>query len=603
MLASLNASQLATAKLTQTFSDVTLIPGETNGGTGTFPTTKVGLPVSTLSDSQKLLVLAAMKPWVQNMEDSVAANLLAIYDAELSGTYISFTGNGVSGIASSFLNANTNYARIDGPSVWIEFACQNGVVFQNQIHYHSVWRDHVRDYAKDLSLTTPLESTAATTTQTISQIADGNGWKSTIILANTGTAAASYTLRFWNGNGTSLSLPLGSKGTVHEITGQIAVNGTQTIETDDTASTTSQGWGELISTGSISGTAIFRQRAAGRADSEGSAPVTAPTSKRLLLPFDNTQGYTTAAALVNPDSTRSVTVQAVFYDESGNQIASGSITLPARGQVAFALADRFPGVANFRGLADFSNSDVALTGIGLRFSPNSTFTSVEMLPPSTDSSTTQQLSTILSGGGWQTGIMLTNTSATPAAFDVRFWKQRGVPMAVALDSDGTVEELTGVIPVHGTRFIQTSFASSTDLSQGWAEVRSQSGVGGIAMLRLRTEAGGSEAAVTMRARTSAAQRMLTPFDNRGGASTVLSLQNQTGSSSSISGTFYAENGQRILAAPLQLGASGRLPFALSAPLANRRGLMELSDPHQALFGLVLRVGPQGTLSSLPLIYR
>jgi uncharacterized protein (TIGR03437 family) len=170
MLASLNTSQLAAAKLTQTFSDALMIPGETNGGNGAFPTTKVGLAVSTLSAEQKRLVLEAMKPWVQDMEATVAANLLAIYQSELDGTYIAFTGSGVSGDASSFLNSNTNYARIDGPSVWIEFVCQSGVVFRNQIHYHTVWRDHVRDYAKDLSLTTPLDSTssgnAATVTST-----------------------------------------------------------------------------------------------------------------------------------------------------------------------------------------------------------------------------------------------------------------------------------------------------------------------------------------------------------------------------------------------------------------------------------------------------
>ena len=158
MLASLSATQLATAKLNQTFSDATLIPGETNGGTGTFPTTKVGIAVSTLSAAQQQLVLEAMKPWVQDMDAAVAANLLSIYQSELAGTYIAYTGNGTSGDPTSFLNSNTNYARIDGPSVWIEFVCQNGIVFQTMIHYHTVWRDHVRDYAKDLSLTTPLDS-------------------------------------------------------------------------------------------------------------------------------------------------------------------------------------------------------------------------------------------------------------------------------------------------------------------------------------------------------------------------------------------------------------------------------------------------------------
>ncbi len=63
MLASLTPDQLTAARLSQTFGDVTMSPGESNGGNGTFPTTKAGLAVSTLSAAQKQLVLEAMKPW------------------------------------------------------------------------------------------------------------------------------------------------------------------------------------------------------------------------------------------------------------------------------------------------------------------------------------------------------------------------------------------------------------------------------------------------------------------------------------------------------------------------------------------------------------
>ncbi len=175
MLASLSSTQLTTAKLSQTFNDLVLSPGETNGGSGTFPATKVGIAVSTLSAAQQLLVLEAMKPWVKDMDDTVAANLLTIYQNELSGTYIAYTGSGTSGNASSFLNASTNYARIDGPSVWIEFVVQTGAVFRNSIHYHTIWRDHVRDYGQDLSLTTALDNTGTTTTSKTKFDFDGDG--------------------------------------------------------------------------------------------------------------------------------------------------------------------------------------------------------------------------------------------------------------------------------------------------------------------------------------------------------------------------------------------------------------------------------------------
>ena len=164
LLASLTTAQLTTARLSQTFSDVLLSPGESNGNTNTFPATKAGLSVSVLTDAQKLLVLEAIKPYTRDLDDTVAANLLAIYQNELNSTYIAYTGSGTSGSASSFLNTNTNYVRLDGTSVWVEFIVQTGAVFRTSIHYHTVYRDHTRDYGADLSLTTPLDNTTTTTT-------------------------------------------------------------------------------------------------------------------------------------------------------------------------------------------------------------------------------------------------------------------------------------------------------------------------------------------------------------------------------------------------------------------------------------------------------
>lgn len=150
MLASLSSSELSTAKLSTTFSDCTMVPGETNGGNGTFPATKVGIPCSALTTAQKALVLAAIQHYVQDIDATTAAAVMTRYTNEIDGTYISYTGNGTSGTATSFLNANSNYVRIDGPTVWIELACQNGVVLSG-IHYHTVWRDHSHDYGLDLS--------------------------------------------------------------------------------------------------------------------------------------------------------------------------------------------------------------------------------------------------------------------------------------------------------------------------------------------------------------------------------------------------------------------------------------------------------------------
>lgn len=134
MLAALSASELSSAKLSGTFSDVALGPGEDDN----FPSTKVGLKVSNLTSAQKTLVLAAIEPWTQDVDDETGTAMLEIFESELDDTYIAYSGNAA-------LANHADYVRIDGPSVWIELVCQSGVVF-SEIHYHAVYRDHSRDY-------------------------------------------------------------------------------------------------------------------------------------------------------------------------------------------------------------------------------------------------------------------------------------------------------------------------------------------------------------------------------------------------------------------------------------------------------------------------
>ncbi|WP_216326644.1 DUF3500 domain-containing protein [Deinococcus aestuarii] len=140
LLGGLSTSQLAAARLSQTFSDVLLGPGRD----GQFPAAKAGVRVGTLGAAQKARVLAAIRPWVQDADDATAARLLAVYGRELDDTYVAYSGNAA-------LTNNADYVRIDGPSVWIEFVCQNGVVYRSQLHFHTVWRDHTRDYGGEYS--------------------------------------------------------------------------------------------------------------------------------------------------------------------------------------------------------------------------------------------------------------------------------------------------------------------------------------------------------------------------------------------------------------------------------------------------------------------
>ncbi|UDY22953.1 DUF3500 domain-containing protein [Nocardioides sp. Kera G14] len=134
LLAGLSSDQLASAKLSDVYSDLVLGPGKD----WAFPTDHEGVQVSGLSTAQKKLVLAAMATYVDDIADDDAAKILARYASELDDTYVAYSG-------TTALTEKNDYVRIDGPSVWIEFSMQNGIVLQGN-HPHSVWRDRTTDY-------------------------------------------------------------------------------------------------------------------------------------------------------------------------------------------------------------------------------------------------------------------------------------------------------------------------------------------------------------------------------------------------------------------------------------------------------------------------
>lgn len=73
-----------------------------------------------------------------DIDDANAAGIMARYTGELDNTYISYSG-------TTTMTAINDYVRIDGPSVWIEYSCQHGIVLSGN-HPHSVWRDKIKDY-------------------------------------------------------------------------------------------------------------------------------------------------------------------------------------------------------------------------------------------------------------------------------------------------------------------------------------------------------------------------------------------------------------------------------------------------------------------------
>lgn len=135
LLAGLSSSELSTAKIATTFTDVLLGPGQD----GKFPATRLGLKVGDLSAANKALVLNAIKLYTNDLDTETAATVLAKYTTELDNTYLAYSGTGT-------MSTQNDYIRLDGPSVWIEYSSQGGIIIRNTPHPHSVWRDRTGDY-------------------------------------------------------------------------------------------------------------------------------------------------------------------------------------------------------------------------------------------------------------------------------------------------------------------------------------------------------------------------------------------------------------------------------------------------------------------------
>lgn len=134
MLTSFSEGQQAMAKLSSTYSDLLVGPQKD----GAFPSTPSGIRCNDLSPAQRKLVMNAIKTYVDDIDEASAAAFVKKYEAQMNDTYISYSG-------TTGLTARNDYVRIDGPSVWIEYSCQHGVILSGT-HPHSVWRDKLKDY-------------------------------------------------------------------------------------------------------------------------------------------------------------------------------------------------------------------------------------------------------------------------------------------------------------------------------------------------------------------------------------------------------------------------------------------------------------------------
>lgn len=134
LLTALTPDEQTQATLAGTHTNIIAGPQQDDA----IPATSEGLRLGDTSPEVQALALAAIETYVRDVNATGADAIMAKYRAEIADTYIGFSG-------TPTVNAENDYVRIHGPSVWIEFSLQPGASIEG-IHPHSVWRDKTADY-------------------------------------------------------------------------------------------------------------------------------------------------------------------------------------------------------------------------------------------------------------------------------------------------------------------------------------------------------------------------------------------------------------------------------------------------------------------------
>jgi len=246
------------------------------------------------------------------------------------------------------------------------------------------------------------DSAAATATQTfklsvfaagtlarsavLSHLAAGGGWDTAFTLVNNSATTVAARVAFLGEDGTALNLPLNviqqnvsqsTAGSTLDLV--LAPNATVVINTATQSPSTVVGWADVLSSGPLGGFAIFRQTPQTGPSSEGAVPFQAQFPSTLTLPYDNTAGFVMSVAIANL-STTSANITATIWDDSGNRLGTQTIAIAGSGHTSFILPNQLPVTTGKRGIVQFqSPASDGIAGLGLRFSPFATFTSIPMI--------------------------------------------------------------------------------------------------------------------------------------------------------------------------------------------------------------------------------
>ena len=450
-------------------------------------------------------------------------------------------------------------------------------------------------------------------------IAAEENWNTEFTVVNKGTVPETARLTFFGDPSGALLLPVTFPQQPPAAGPEFAVSFDRSLAANasllvDTAGPQTPpvlvGSANLTATGATDGFAIFHLIPGAQ---EAVVPVETRNAPSYLLAFDNTGGVVLGVAMHNP-TFQDANIGIVIRDDTGVQLATDSIPMPATGHFQFVLPLQYPVTMNKRGTVEFDPPAGGWVSVlGIRTTPlgaSNTLTTIPALANVTPIG--GSIAHIATGNGWQTTFVLVNTGTIAAQVNLKFFADvTGVPLMLPISFPQVGDAVTNAPSVSqmlaaGATLVVQSVAPESDPAPttGSAQLTTNGKVSGFVIFRYNTN--GQEAVVPLESRT--ANGFLIAFDNTNGTATGIAVNSVSAQSVNVPVIVRDDAGNQLTTDTLNLNANGHLAFTLGAcqtgcmypQTANIRGTLEFDTPLGGRIGVLgIRIPLAHTFTTLP----
>jgi hypothetical protein len=211
------------------------------------------------------------------------------------------------------------------------------------------------------------------------------------------------------------------------------------------------------------------------------------------------------------------------------------------------------------------------------------------------------ISQVVDGEVWQTTIVLTNTSASPANASLSFFQETTGNVTQPWSLPFLEVSSTQSIALAGgeTLLLHTP-GTAANLSIGWGQVTADPGVVAYAVFTKRPQ--GLPAQVGTSEAIASASRILVPFDNTSGNVASMALVNTSAVPQTITVKIRTTLGSITQSTLSNIPAQGHIAFTFPAEFAataGQSGLAEFYTASGTIALLALNFNPAGSLSTAP----